>query len=426
MQNTRKILIVDDTIEMLDSVVSYLSRTMKDTKILKAGNGQDAVSVLAREDVSLIITDVRMPIMDGLGLLAHVSEHYPHIPCIVMTAFGKPDLLSKYNKGSIVFLEKPFELTKLVEHVRELFDAVSRDNLITGVSLGSFLQLLSMEESTCLIRVTSETEEWGGVYIKDGEVHEAIINGLNGEEALYKMLSWTKVGISYRQLPNKIVKRRIFKDVVNLVLEGMRRRDEQNSTQDHDDDDEKAVVQDNTESEMPRLFDDDPESLGDLDRVQDIETREEQAGPPEEVQEEDVQEEVFEPFPQLEEETKMALDKYLQDLQDINGYKASAIMNFTGEILQSHSADPKIDLAVMGATFNDIFRQAHTASTKVGLDACSESVITTPKGTIIMRCSGVNEKVHFHTIAILAKDGNQALMKMKLEKMQSGVMNELA
>lgn len=122
----------------------------------------------------------------------------------------------------------------------------------------------------------------------------------------------------------------------------------------------------------------------------------------------------------------MALESYLESLKRINGYKASAIMNYTGEILVQDSVDDKIDLGLVGATFNDIFRTAHEASTKIGLEACQESIISTPKGVIIMRCSGVKSKVHFHTIAIVNHDGNQALVKMELEKMVPSVMAELS
>lgn len=122
----------------------------------------------------------------------------------------------------------------------------------------------------------------------------------------------------------------------------------------------------------------------------------------------------------------MALEAYLESLKKVNGYKASAIMNFTGEIIAQDSVDSQIDLGLVGATFNDIFRTAHEASTKIGLDACHESVISTPKGVVIMRCSGVEAKVHFHVIVIVAADGNQALIKMELEKMMEPVLAELS
>ncbi len=121
----------------------------------------------------------------------------------------------------------------------------------------------------------------------------------------------------------------------------------------------------------------------------------------------------------------MALESFLDRFKKINGYKASAIMTYTGEILAQDSNDPNIDLGMVGATFNDIFRTAHSASDKIGLEACREAVIATPKGIIIMRCSGVKAKVHYHTICIFSADGNQALAKMEMEKMVPAVMDEL-
>ncbi|MBU0486024.1 MAG: hypothetical protein KKB30_16085 [Proteobacteria bacterium] len=122
----------------------------------------------------------------------------------------------------------------------------------------------------------------------------------------------------------------------------------------------------------------------------------------------------------------MALETHLAELKEIKGYKAAAIMNFTGEILAYDSIDKNINLDVVGATFNDIFRSAHDASQKIGLEACKETTINTPKGIIVMRCSGVDAKVHFHLIAILVADGNQALMKMKIEQIVPAIMKELS
>ena len=121
----------------------------------------------------------------------------------------------------------------------------------------------------------------------------------------------------------------------------------------------------------------------------------------------------------------MSLEKHLEALRDIKGYKAAAIMNFTGEVLASDSVDSSVDLAMVGATFNDIFRSAHEASNKIGLDACTETAISTPKGLVLMRCSGTHSRVHFHTITVMAADGNQALAKMKVEQAVPKIMNDL-
>lgn len=122
----------------------------------------------------------------------------------------------------------------------------------------------------------------------------------------------------------------------------------------------------------------------------------------------------------------MAIEAHLQSLRDIRGYRASAVMNFTGEVLVADSADQGVDLALVGATFNDIFRSAHEASRKIGLDATRETVIKTPKGLIVMACSGLEAKIHFHVIAVLGEDGNQALLKMRLDAMLPKILSELA
>jgi len=122
----------------------------------------------------------------------------------------------------------------------------------------------------------------------------------------------------------------------------------------------------------------------------------------------------------------VAIDALLGDLKGIKGYKASAIMNFTGEILVSDSTSGDIDLEVVGATFNDIFRSAHEVAGKVGFSAANEMVILTPNGVIIMLCTGVNADVHLHLVTIMSRDGNQALAKMTMEKMGPAAMAELS
>ncbi len=122
----------------------------------------------------------------------------------------------------------------------------------------------------------------------------------------------------------------------------------------------------------------------------------------------------------------MALETLLNDLKGVNGYVASAIMDFTGEMLASHSSSANIDLQVAGATFNDIFRAAHAAAGKVGFKAANDLVINTPEGTIVMMCTGVEQKAHLHLITILTKDGNQALAKVTMHKIGPQAMQQVA
>lgn len=130
-------------------------------------------------------------------------------------------------------------------------------------------------------------------------------------------------------------------------------------------------------------------------------------------------------YDQIDQEEAI-LGSCLARLQKVKGYKASAIMTFRGEILASHSADAGIDLHEVGKVFNDIFRTAHEASEKIGLKACLEIVISTPKGTVVMHCSGVDAMIHFHLLTIISADGNLALAKMELEKMTAPILDKLS
>ena len=120
------------------------------------------------------------------------------------------------------------------------------------------------------------------------------------------------------------------------------------------------------------------------------------------------------------------LKKLIIGLRQAKDYKACGVLTFQGRILVRDSLDPKIDLDVVGATFNDIFEQAHDASERVGLEACYETSINTPKGIILIRCSGIDAQAHFHLIVILGAEANLSLVRHELDKFLAMVMTELA
>jgi len=120
------------------------------------------------------------------------------------------------------------------------------------------------------------------------------------------------------------------------------------------------------------------------------------------------------------------LGGHLARLHSVKGYKASALMTFKGELLASHSSDTQIDLREVGKVFNDIFRTAHEVAEKIGFNCCQEIVINTPKGIVVMRCSGIEVLIHFHLMVVIAADGNLALSKMELEKMTGPIMAGLS
>ncbi len=129
---------------------------------------------------------------------------------------------------------------------------------------------------------------------------------------------------------------------------------------------------------------------------------------------------------EAKERATTALAVHLSELRDVKGYLASAIMTFNDATLATHTTVGGINLEATGVVFNDIFRNAHEAARKIGLETCKNMVITTPKGIIVMECSGVESAAHIHFIVILEAGGNQSLVRMNLQKAVPAAVKELS
>ena len=120
------ILLVEDNDELCQMMRRLLK---KDYNVLTAANGEEACRVLAEERVSLIVTDVMMPVMDGYELIRFVkgSIDYSHIPVIILTAkHNMDDLKYGFEIGADAFLAKPFNLSVLYARIRNLLKTNER------------------------------------------------------------------------------------------------------------------------------------------------------------------------------------------------------------------------------------------------------------------------------------------------------------
>ena len=106
----RTVLFVDDE----EKVLMSLRRGLLDEsyKSLFAKSGEEALEVLEREEVHVIVTDMRMPGMQGLELLKIVKDKYPHIVRVVLSGYTQmTTLLTAINQGEIFkFITKPWKL----------------------------------------------------------------------------------------------------------------------------------------------------------------------------------------------------------------------------------------------------------------------------------------------------------------------------
>jgi len=117
MKNSVSILVVDDESMMRNLLERILSRD--GYRVLSAEDGQDALRVLDKEPVNIIISDLKMPRMNGFDLLKVVKKDYPGIAMIMMTAYGDTyTVKDALLLGADEYITKPFksfEISLVVE-----------------------------------------------------------------------------------------------------------------------------------------------------------------------------------------------------------------------------------------------------------------------------------------------------------------------
>lgn len=116
-----KILFVDDEEHLRLAAEQTLQ--LADLEVACFSAAEDALAHISREAASVLVTDIRMPSMDGLTLMAKVLEIDPEFPVILVTGHGDVELaVSSMRDGAYDFLEKPYDPVRLVETVRRAFD----------------------------------------------------------------------------------------------------------------------------------------------------------------------------------------------------------------------------------------------------------------------------------------------------------------
>ena len=122
---TKKILVVDDELKMRILIRDFLRREGFET--MDVSNGEQAIEVfLNNKDISLIILDVMMPVMNGWETLQEVRTYSDSVPVLMLTAKSEnEDVIKGFQLGSDDYLTKPFHMPILIERVKALLRRTS-------------------------------------------------------------------------------------------------------------------------------------------------------------------------------------------------------------------------------------------------------------------------------------------------------------
>jgi DNA-binding NtrC family response regulator len=142
---THNVLVVDDEPKLCDLLASALNQN--GITVFTAGNGLHALKVLETEDIDLVISDWRMPGMDGPQLLAEIKSRFAHLPVIVMTAYSTvKNAVQSMRNGAFDYIAKPFDIDELDITVSKAlqFRDILKDNQRMRAELDEHQQIDSL------------------------------------------------------------------------------------------------------------------------------------------------------------------------------------------------------------------------------------------------------------------------------------------
>ncbi len=137
---TKTILIVDDELQLLKVLKRILMK--KNYLVYLAESGHRALEVLATQSVDMIITDLRMPGMDGLELLTEVKNRYPEVIRIVLSGYATERMLFQLfgNDLAKMCIYKPWDNTVLLQNVSQIFEL---NRILTGKQMIEIIRKLN-------------------------------------------------------------------------------------------------------------------------------------------------------------------------------------------------------------------------------------------------------------------------------------------
>ncbi len=155
----KHILIVDDETSICEVLGQYLKRDGYRVSI--ASSGEEALEILGRNRVNLMISDIKMPGITGVDLLKHVKEKSQSLPVLMTTGFPTLDTAIEALKlGAYDYMTKPFHLEEIGEKVRRAFATIKlqEENLL-------FSRLISLHEVTKELASTLEVSDLNNKFL---------------------------------------------------------------------------------------------------------------------------------------------------------------------------------------------------------------------------------------------------------------------
>ncbi|EAT15319.1 response regulator [Desulfuromonas acetoxidans] len=382
----KQILIVDDEKKFLLSLTEGLKSRLNDVKVFTAHNGKEALEVLKFTTVDLLVTDLKMPIMDGFELLAIMSTHFASTPVIVMTAFGTPHIEKHIRQfGSVQYLEKPTELAVMANKIRQTL-ADKAQGFIQGITLPTFAQLMELEKKSCTLRI-KQGDKIGQLYFYQGDLVDATCNGQNGDEAAYAIFSWKDVVIEM-QPADRQRHRCITTKLSHILLDALRQEDEKQTPQKEQTND--SVALDPCGPQPDTIPGNQPDSNTPTKEI-----------------------------------NIMTVQEKLKEFNQVDGFAGVGVFTPSGESLALLTSEAKGNMKEVGVLANNLLMTAQKATMEMGIGLGQLVHIESEHAHIFACCFNEGSdplksqpgKAHIHLVLVLTSDSGVGMAKLKIEKL---------
>jgi DNA-binding response OmpR family regulator len=225
-EGLKKVLIVDDEETLTWSMAKSLSKDRDKYEVMIANNGREALGLLKKDKIDLVISDIRMPDINGLDLLVRIKMEHPQTKVIIMTAYGSSDVQKEANRrGSLFYIEKPFEINDIRKIIIDLIGKKKGfQGKVFDVQLTDIIQMNCLGRLTTALVITRNGEK-GVIYFNEGEIIHAECGEKKGSDAFYRILSWDE-GEFISNIGFIPPVQTIFQSWEHLLVEAMRRTDD--------------------------------------------------------------------------------------------------------------------------------------------------------------------------------------------------------
>lgn len=227
---TAKILILDDDTDLLAAYRELLAQLPSRPQVYTANSAARAFALLESEPFVLLITDLRMPKIDGFQVLMSVRQKFPSLRTVVLTGLVDEQYRARaYAMGIDLYTEKPTapgEIKLFSQCIESLLSRGTRGGFrgVQSKSLMDLVQLECLSYSSSVLRISYGSLE-ARIWIHGGDVIDAQLKDLTGEEAFKNVFAW-KSG-NFEVLPgDSSRKRTIFTSLQGLLLDCAQALDE--------------------------------------------------------------------------------------------------------------------------------------------------------------------------------------------------------